>query len=135
MTKNNKDEAAMVKKQGDSKMELAQDLPAFVPATDIYEKEDEVLVVCDIPGVSPERVSIEMERNVLTVTAQQDDQAPENADLVYRDYRTGIFRRSFTVTTPVEADKIRASLKQGVLHLSLPKAESAQPRKITVEAE
>ncbi len=135
MTKKKKDEAVMVKRPDDSKVELAQDLPAFVPATDIYEKDDEVLVVCDLPGVSPERVNIEMERNVLTVTAQQDDQAPEGADLVYRDYRTGIFRRSFTVTTPVDAGKIRANLKQGVLHLSLPKAESALPRKITVEAE
>jgi HSP20 family protein len=135
MTKKSKDDAVMMKKPDDTSVELAQDQPVFVPATDIYEKKDEVLVVCDLPGVSPGRVNIEMERNVLTVTAQQDDQAPEGVDLVYRDYRTGIFRRSFTVTTQVDAGKIRASLKQGVLHLSLPKAEGVLPRKITVEAE
>lgn len=134
-TKKSKDNTAVMKQEHDSEVELAQDLPVFVPATDVYERGEALLVVCDLPGVATDRVDIRLEKDVLTVTAQQEDFSPEGADLLYRGYRTGIFRRSFTVTTPVDAGKIKANMKNGVLYITLPKTAESQPRKIKVEAD
>ena len=128
-------ELQLQKKETASGIELAQDRPVFVPPTDIYEREDAVLVLCDMPGVDDQHVDITLEDDVLTLTGNQQVQEPEGHELLYRGHWPGVFRRSFTLTTRVARDKISAKLRNGVLQVILPKDEEAQPRKIKVEAE
>ena len=121
------------KKESAGAVEFAQDRPVFIPPTDIYERDDAVLVVCDMPGVDEKHVDITLEDDVLTLTGQQQEQEPEGRELLYRGYWPGVFRRSFTLTTRVSQDRITAKLQNGVLQVLLPKTEEAQPRKIKVE--
>lgn len=124
--------ALQTRKKETTDVELTQDQPVFAPATDIYEKDDAVLVICDMPGVDEKHVDITLENGVLTITGQQDRTDPEGYSLLHREYRSGIFRRTFTVTADIDQDKIDAKISKGVLNLVLPKSEKAKPRKITV---
>lgn len=118
-----------------SQAEMTRDLPVFTPSVDIYEKEDALLVLCDLPGVPEDKVDIGLENDVLTITGQQTEDSPENSRVVHRGYRTGIYRRAFTLTTDIDRDKIKARLSNGVLSVTIPKAEHTRPRKIAIEAE
>ena len=114
-------------------VELAQDRPLYSPDTDIYEKGDAVLVLCDMPGVDDKHVEVTLENEVLTLTGYQQVEEPDGHDPVYWGFRPGVFRRSFTLSTEVDRSKIKAKIRNGVLQVVLPKAEEAQPRKIVVE--
>ena len=129
-----KKESAMQKRPESQPAELAQDRPVFIPATDIFERDDAVMVVCDVPGVDEKQVDVSLENDVLTITAMQGEESREGLELLHRGYRSGIWRRSFTLTADVDASKIRAQIKQGVLSVILPKSEAARPRRIQVEA-
>ncbi len=116
-------------------VEMAQDRPVFSPATDIYEKGDSILVICDMPGVDEKHVDVTLEDGVLTLTGHtQEEPAPAGQALVHREYLAGVYRRSFQLSSDMDEAKIKATMKNGVLNLLLPKAEKAQPRKIQVEA-
>ena len=128
-------ESKQLEKQQPGEAELTQDRPVYVPAADIYEKEDAILVQCDMPGVDEANVEVTLEDNVLTLTGRQQDKAPEGYGLVAAEYGTGIFRRSFTVSNQIDNEKIKARMKHGVLSLELPKAKAAQPRKIKISTE
>jgi len=114
--------------------ELAQDRPVYVPATDIHEKPDALLVVCDMPGVDEKRVDVSLEDDVLTITGEQDARAPERHEALHQGYGTGVFRRSFTLTADIDTARIEAKLAHGVLRVVLPKSERAKPRRIAVQA-
>ncbi len=133
---NAKDKQVAVEKKVDSGQtaELTRDLPVFAPDVDIYEKEDAILVRCDMPGVDDKHVEITLENDVLTLTGYQETAQPEGMTLLHRGYAQGVFQRSFSLSTDVARDKIHARIHQGVLEIGLPKAEEAKPRKITVSA-
>lgn len=118
----------------DTAVESTRERPEFVPATDIYEKPDAILLRCDMPGVSEDKVDVTLEDNVLTVVGEQDDVEFEGFSLVAAEYRTGVYRRSFSIRQAVDADGIKARLKNGVLDIEVPTAKEAQPRKIAIEA-
>ncbi len=106
----------------------------FIPRTDIYEREDALVVVADMPGVDENAVDIQVERRVLTITGRV---APERFDpyrLEYGEYEIGDYERSFSLSDEVDVNKIQATVKQGILRIELPKAEAAKPKKITVQA-
>ena len=115
--------------------EMAEDRPVFVPAADIYERADAVLVRCDMPGVDEGRVDVTLEDGVLTLTGHQEEAAVEQHDLVAGEYRTGIFRRAFRISNEIDPAGIKARIRHGVLELELAKSKQAQPRKIAVVAE
>ncbi|HBA85211.1 MAG TPA: heat-shock protein Hsp20 [Verrucomicrobia bacterium] len=121
-------------KEGSKDVEMTEDRPILTPATDIYEKEDSILVLCDMPGVDEKNVDIILENDVLTLTGSQTEEEPKGQTLIYRGYWPGIYRRAFQLTTDVDRSKIKATMKNGVLQVVLPKSEKAQPRKIAVEA-
>ena len=107
----------------------------WTPVADIYESENELVVNLDLPGVDPQMVDIRVENNVLSIRGErqfEDKQNKENFHRVERSY--GPFARSFTLSTAVDADKIRASYKSGVLSITLPKAEAAKPKRIQIAA-
>ena len=117
-------ETQLEKRQA-GEVELTEDRPVFVPATDIYEKADAILVQCDLPGVDEKNLEITLEDNVLTITGRQAEETPEGYDLVLSEYRSGVFRRSFTISNEIDNDGIKARIRNGVLNLELPKAAKA----------
>jgi len=104
----------------------------FVPATDILEDEQSLTVVMEMPGVSKEAVDINLQDRVLRVEGRIDFSKYEQMQPVYTEYNIGNFSRSFSLSNSIDQDKIRADMKDGVLTLTLPKAEEAKPRKIAV---
>src|SRR5437667_11701994 len=105
------------------------------PVADIYDTDDELIVKAELPGVDPKMVDVRLENNVLTIRGERQFEQnieKENYHRMERSY--GSFSRSFTLPTKVEADKIRADFKDGVLSITLPKAESAKAKKIEIAA-
>lgn len=106
----------------------------FTPAVDIFETEKELTLLADMPGVKAGNLSINLNKNVITISG--DVEAPEGKDEteVFREYETGKYFREFTLSNEIDQTRIDASLKDGVLRLTLPKIEAAAPRKIEVKA-
>ena len=115
-------------------MERTRERTVFIPRADIYEREDALVLVADMPGVNEKTVEINVERGVLTITGRVGAEEVKDHRLTYAEYETGDFERSFRLAEEVNTDKIEATVKDGVLRLVLPKAETAKPKKITVKA-
>ena len=103
-----------------------------LPEVDILEKEDSILLVANIPGAERESTDITLEKNLLTITAKTENQLPEGFDRYYAENTTGGYRRQFRLTEGVERDGIRASVKNGVLRVTLKKTKDLQPQKIEI---
>lgn len=113
-------------------LEPARNERSYVPVTDIYEKDDAILVRCDMPGVTQEQVDIHLDNYELEITGKQSVEKPEGCELLVGEYDTGVFRRKFSIPQLIDRDSIRARLHNGVLDIELPKAEQAKPRKIEI---
>jgi HSP20 family protein len=108
--------------------------PYFTPRVDIYETDKELLVCADVPGVRPEDVDLRYERGELLLHGRVRPQAHPGHVLV-EEYEEGDFYRVFQIHESIDSARIAAECKNGVLTVHLPKAESAQPRKVTVRGE
>ena len=107
----------------------------FMPATDIFETGETLTVVMEMPGVDKSNINIGIENDVLTVDGRIDFSKYEKLQPVYTEYNIGHYRRSFALSsTRINQDQIQAEMKDGVLSLTLPKAEQAKPRRIQIEA-
>lgn len=106
----------------------------FVPRVDIYETNDDIVMIADMPGVDPGSVDISLEKNVLTINGRVEPEQAHSFSLVYGEYETGGYQRSFTLTPKIDWDQVEATVENGVLHLRLPKAAEAKAKKITVKA-
>lgn len=106
----------------------------FRPRTDIVDAEGGVTLMMEMPGVAVDDVDIELENRVLTVHGRAHRSNPENFRLAYAEYGEGDYERAFTVSEEFDPAKIKAELRNGVLWLTLPRAEAAKPRKIAVKA-
>ena len=104
----------------------------YAPQVDIYETEQEVVVVADVPGVLPEGVDVSLEDNVLTIQGRRDVEQ-HGGRMVLEEYEPGHYLRRFTVAETIDQERIEASLADGVLRVRLPKAAPAQPKKIAVK--
>ena len=135
MTKESKEmqvqEQEMVKSNGTERMRAR---PTFIPRSDIYETEDNVVVTLDMPGANRESIDVTLEKNVLTINANSIHGAPEGYELAFAEFQSGDYERSFRLTDQINRDDIDALYKDGVLKLTLPKAEVAKPKKISVKA-
>ena len=120
------------KRELQKKEESTAPVRMFLPTTDIYETEQALTVVMEMPGVDKENIEINVEDGVLTVEGRIESSKYQDLQPVYTEYNIGNFRRSFSLSNSVDQDKIRADMKDGVLTLTLPKAEQAKPRKIAV---
>ena len=107
---------------------------AYIPRVDIYETEDALVMLADMPGVDENSVDITLEKNVLSINGYVEPAQPDNYSLAYAEYGVGDYQRSFTLSDEIDRDKIEAIVKNGVLRLQLPKAGPAKTRKITVKA-
>ena len=107
--------------------------PTFIPPADIYETREALVVDCELPGVAPDSVDITLERRVLTIRAHAVEQEHAGYQRVYTEYQPGDYERVFTLSEDIDRDRIEATVKDGVLHLVLPKAAAAQARKIELK--
>jgi len=106
----------------------------YAPGVDIIEKKDEIVLLADMPGVQEKSIDVTVEKNVLTIYGKVEPYAPAGCCLAVSEYETGDYERSFTLGGDVDRERIQATLKDGVLRLVLPKAETWKARKIEVKA-
>jgi HSP20 family protein len=105
------------------------------PPVDIRVEEDQLVLAAELPGVSREDLSLDVEGRHLTIRGEKPAPAEQEGDVsVHRERRFGSFERTFELGFEVDRDKIEASCRDGVLTVKLPKAEAAKPRKIEVMA-
>jgi HSP20 family protein len=104
----------------------------FVPTADIYEDRDSLKVILEMPGVEKGNVDVRVEDGVLSVEGRLDLAKYRGLQPLYTEYNIGNYARSFRLSNAIDQDKIGAELKDGVLSLTLPKAEKAKPRTIQV---
>src|ERR687890_1079553 len=120
------------KKELVSKDEKTVPVRYFVPTTDIFETEDALTVVMEVPGVDKAAVDINVENDVLKIEAKIDPSKYEGMEPLYTEYNVGHFARSFTLSNKIDQQQISAKLEDGILTLTLKKAKEAMPRKISV---
>lgn len=106
----------------------------YTPAVDIIEGKDDLVLVADMPGVDEHSVEITLEKDILSIYGKVEPEIPDNHRLVLSEYGVGDYQRSFTISDEIDREKIEATVKNGVLRLTLPKAEKAKTRKIPVSA-
>lgn len=115
-------------------MERIRSHRCFIPKTDIYETEDEIILIADIPGANQDSVDITLEKNILSINAFIETEIPAGYDRVYAEYNGGDFQRSFRLSDEINQNNIKAVVSNGELRLHLPKAEPAKAKKIKVKA-
>ena len=106
----------------------------FTPAVDIFETENEITLLADMPGVKADDLTIDLRDNTLTLSADIDPVDGANEEDILKEYDTGRYYRQFTLGELINQENIDAKLNDGVLRLWLPKVEKATPKKITVKA-
>jgi HSP20 family protein len=108
----------------------------YLPDVDIFETDECVSLLADMPGVNQESISVELNDDVLTVSGRVSADDYEGLQPLYTEYNVGNFVRRFTLPDVgrLDCDRIRAKIANGVLELTIPKAEQAKPRRIEVTA-
>jgi HSP20 family protein len=107
---------------------------AWSPVLDVEESEDGFVLHVELPGVGPDDVEVSLEENILTITGERSFYRDRNADSFRRvERRFGRFHRSIRMPDRVDSDRVEASYKDGLLTITVPKAEEAKPRRIEVK--
>ena len=114
--------------------ERIRNVKTFVPRVDIYETKDAIFLIADMPGVDEKTVDVELEKNVLTISGRVENGIVKDYSLVFSEYEVGDYERTFTLSDEIDKNKIKASVKQGVVRLELPKAEKVKLKKIKINA-
>ncbi len=118
-----------------TRTEPAWNRPVFRPNVDIVERADELTILADMPGASPEDIDIRFENGTLTLHAKVLQRQARDTGYVLNEYGIGDFQRTFQVSETIDSQRINAEYRDGVLTLQLPKTEAAKRRKIAVKAE
>jgi len=121
------------KRELENKEETTIPARVFLPAADIFEGENDLTVILEMPGVEKSNVDIHVEDGVLNVEGRLDLTKYRGLQPLYTEYNIGHYSRSFRVSSRIDQNKIAAELKDGILTLKLPKAEEAKPRTIQVK--
>jgi len=120
------------KREVEKKQESTIPARQFLPVTDIFETEQALTLVVEMPGVNRDNVDVRVEDGVLTIDGRVDFTNYEGLQPLYTEYNVGDYMRTFQLSNKIDQNRINAQLKNGVMTLVLPKAEKAKPRKITV---
>jgi len=106
-----------------------------MPALDIYQTPNEVVVKASLPGVKPEDINIDITGETLTIKGESKaEQEVKKEDYLYQERRYGIFSRSVALPSGLKTDKAEAAMEDGVLTLTIPKVEEAKPKRISIKA-
>lgn len=104
----------------------------YVPATDIFETDEALTLMLEMPGVGRDNVDVQIENDVLRVEGKIDSSAYKEVEPVYTEYNVGHYTRAFTLSNKIDREAIRARVEDGVLTLTLPKSKETLPRRIQV---
>jgi HSP20 family protein len=108
---------------------------SWSPAVDVFEDKDSVKIVAELPGVKSDDVKLSIENNVLTIHGEKRQETEDKTERVHRYERSyGAFERAFALPNSIDADRIEAGYENGILTVTVPKAEKARPREIPVKA-
>jgi len=121
------------KQEVEKPQESTRPTRAFLPTTDIFETDEALTMLLEMPGVDRENIEISVENGVLTVEGKINFSKYDGLQPVYSEYNIGPFRRTFRLSSRIDQDKIRAEMQAGVITLVLPKAKEAKPRRIDVK--
>jgi HSP20 family molecular chaperone IbpA len=121
------------KREHDQRQESTIPARVFIPTADIYESQDALTVILEIPGVEKDNVDVRVEEGMLNIEGRLDLAKYQGLQPLYTEYNVGHYARSFRLSSKIDQSKISADLKDGVLSLTLPKAEQARPRTIKVK--
>lgn len=113
----------------------AGDRTLFTPPIDIYESDEGLVLIADLPGVSVKTLELQVQNNKLTLLGRVTNPVPANARLVHKEYEVGDFLRSFILSEDVDHERVTARLNDGVLEVSLPRAVKSTPRRIEVNTD
>lgn len=134
MKKENKKEITVQeKKEVQSKSEPTLQGKAYIPATDIVDTGGELILYMDMPGVSREKLTVKIEKDVLKVDGEIDPTPYQNLEPLYTEYNIGHFTRKFELPNEIDQSAIKAGMSDGVLTLTLPKVPEKQPRLIEIQ--
>jgi HSP20 family molecular chaperone IbpA len=106
----------------------------YVPRVDIYETSDAIVLIANMPGVDEKSIDITLEKDVLTISGSVESLSFKGYSIAYAEYDTGDYQRAFTISGEVDRNKIDAKVKNGVLRVTLYKAEQVKARKIPIKA-
>jgi HSP20 family protein len=120
------------KRELEKKQETTFPARVFLPAADIFETDQALTMMIEMPGVSKENIEVKVEDSILTIDGRIDFSKYEGLQPLYTEYNVGNYTRTFQLSNAIEQSGIKAELKDGVMKLSLPKAERARPRRINV---
>jgi HSP20 family protein len=125
-----------IEARGKQAVEREQTRPGavFRPDVDIVEQRDEFLVTADLPGVDDKTVEVRLENGVLSIEARTAVELEPAWTPIYAEYRSGGYHREFMLSEEIDAGGIKASMRDGVLEVHLPKSQAARPRTIPVHA-
>jgi len=121
------------KEEAPAKGERVRPGRVFIPAVDIFETPESLVLVADMPGVSGDKVTLDLKENLLKITGEVGP-PPDKENILAQEYAIGDYYREFQVGDLIDKNKIEATVKNGVLTLTLPKAEKAKPRRIEVQS-
>jgi HSP20 family protein len=120
------------KREVEKKQESTVALRSFLPVADIFETNNALKVVLEMPGVDKETVEVGVENDVLSISGRVDLSKYEGLQPLYTEYNIGNYSRSFQISNRIDQNGIKAGLKDGVMTIMLPKSEQAKPRRIAV---
>jgi HSP20 family molecular chaperone IbpA len=107
--------------------------PHVVPPVDVFENESSITLLADLPGVQRDQLHVRVDGDNLVLEATAATAGPDNLQLVYGEAQIPTYRRQFTLSRELDASRIEAQLRDGVLRLTIPKAEEARPRRVQVQ--
>jgi HSP20 family molecular chaperone IbpA len=107
---------------------------ALTPPVDVVEDDTGITLYADLPGVSKDKLHLEVESDTLTIEAESGLSVPEGLQSSHTEVGLARFRRVFTLSKELDTEKVAAELSQGVLKLRIPKVAQAQPRRIEIKA-
>ena len=110
-------------------------LQDWVPPVDVFEQNDQLVIRAEVPGVSKDDLDVRIENGVLTLHGERKRETDVNEDNAFRLERThGAFTRSFSLPRTVDATKVTAGYRDGILEVRVPKSEAAKPKRVEIEA-
>ncbi len=115
--------------------EEREQVRTIVPPVDIYENNEGIILLADMPGVPKENLDVQVDKDVLTIKGKIAKIVPDNWKPIYSEFGAAEYERAFTLGADVDISKIDAKISKGVLRLFLPKAEEVKPKKIKIEVE
>jgi HSP20 family molecular chaperone IbpA len=120
------------KRELEQKQEGTVPSRSFIPNADIYETDEALIVLLEMPGVDKSHIDVSVEDDVLTIEGRIDFSKYQGLTPLYAEYPVGDYRRGFTLSNRIDQHKISAEMGDGVLTITLPKVEEVKPRRISI---